>query len=722
MTETVSFPVVGGRVAWPDLLRGGAAVSVAVLVGSYLAVLFHVVTVVGGVAAFVPLVVAVVSLAVLLGRYVDVRVAAALGAVMLVGGLTAYLVAVPTATLDAGTLQQVGADVVSLLTGFSVLQLTRAGVWALAVTPGPTFLATYLVVRGSYVRAAAVGALTLGFFVLTGDSTLFGTLAGTLGAAGALGFATLARRGAGREGVEAVAIGLAFMIVATAAAGAVPQATGGGGGSGPTTGGATTTLEGSLTADERRAEIQGPITLSPRVRFTVQASQPEYWRAGAYDRFTGSAWVRTGQTDPVTGTLFRPEGPSDRVVQRYRFRDTVGVLPAAAEPYRVRGDVGVLATDQRTIRPNRTLQPDENVTVTSYVLNRSVAHLDDAGTDYPPTIEERYLQVPGDTPDRVGDLADRVTADAETPYQTAVAIEKYLEAEKSYSLDVERPEGNIVDGFLFEMDQGYCTYYASSMVTMLREEGVPARFVVGYTQGRRLGGEEYVVRGLDSHAWVEVYFPEYGWVRFDPTPAQPRRAAERQRIQEARSSGAVGVDVAERQFRDVEVNVTTTTVNESFNYSDPGVETGPTAGANATTAPSRGPIGGADLPELPDPETLAVWAVVGLGALAVLRRAGVLERGWRAVWLRYQPDGDPDEVVEGAWSRVEYLLGRTRRHRYADETVSEYLHHVAADDRARRVGEIRERMRHAGHVTPALAEEARELAAEFVAERAGDNV
>lgn len=72
------------------------------------------------------------------------------------------------------------------------------------------------------------------------------------------------------------------------------------------------------------------------------------------------------------------------------------------------------------------------------------------------------------------------------------------------------------------MDAGYCTYYATTMVTMLRSQGVPARFVVGYTTGEQVGDDRYRVRGLNSHAWVQVYFPDVGWVRFDPTPAGPR--------------------------------------------------------------------------------------------------------------------------------------------------------------------------------------------------------
>jgi len=78
-----------------------------------------------------------------------------------------------------------------------------------------------------------------------------------------------------------------------------------------------------------------------------------------------------------------------------------------------------------------------------------------------------------------------------------------------------------VDFFLFDLKEDFCEYFASAMVVMLREVGVPARVVEGYTTGTLdpLTGK-YVVKELDAHAWVEVYFPSYGWIEFEPTPSQ----------------------------------------------------------------------------------------------------------------------------------------------------------------------------------------------------------
>jgi len=78
-----------------------------------------------------------------------------------------------------------------------------------------------------------------------------------------------------------------------------------------------------------------------------------------------------------------------------------------------------------------------------------------------------------------------------------------------------------VDYFLFDLRQGYCDYFATAMVVMGRAVGLPARLATGYATGRYDPGQEgYLVTGMDAHAWVEIYFPGYGWIEFEPTPAR----------------------------------------------------------------------------------------------------------------------------------------------------------------------------------------------------------
>jgi transglutaminase-like putative cysteine protease len=146
-----------------------------------------------------------------------------------------------------------------------------------------------------------------------------------------------------------------------------------------------------------------------------------------------------------------------------------------------------------------------------------------ASTDYDDGIRDLYLQLPHLDP-RIAALAKTITdnAKAATPYDQAHAIEMYLHAHYAYTLDLTSPpEGTEpLSYFLFDKRGGHCEYFAAAMTVMLRSLGVPARYVNGFLAGdyNDLGGD-YIVRSRDAHSWVEVYFPQYGWVTFDPTPS-----------------------------------------------------------------------------------------------------------------------------------------------------------------------------------------------------------
>jgi hypothetical protein len=146
--------------------------------------------------------------------------------------------------------------------------------------------------------------------------------------------------------------------------------------------------------------------------------------------------------------------------------------------------------------------------------------LDSSSTDYPAHVANLYLQVPTLDP-RVAQLARQVTASSASNYMRARDIERYLQSNYGYTLQLAGlREPDPLASFLFERKKGHCEYFATSMTIMLRTLGIPARIVNGFR-----GGEyndltsSYIVREKDAHSWVEVYFPEYGWVSFDPTPA-----------------------------------------------------------------------------------------------------------------------------------------------------------------------------------------------------------
>ncbi len=141
-----------------------------------------------------------------------------------------------------------------------------------------------------------------------------------------------------------------------------------------------------------------------------------------------------------------------------------------------------------------------------------------AGELLPPFTFE-YLQLPELDP-RIAELAKQVSASASNNYDKAVAIERYLKTHYGYTLQLLRaPVADPLGYFLFARKQGHCEYFASSMAVMLRTLRIPSRVVNGFRSSEFNDvTSNYVIRARDAHAWVEAYFPGYGWITFDPTP------------------------------------------------------------------------------------------------------------------------------------------------------------------------------------------------------------
>ena len=145
-----------------------------------------------------------------------------------------------------------------------------------------------------------------------------------------------------------------------------------------------------------------------------------------------------------------------------------------------------------------------------------------AGRDYPDEIKSRYLQLPSYS-ERTKALALDLAKGKDSSYDIAVAVQNYLRLNLAYNENIANPPAgkDLVDYFLFESKEGYCTYYASAMAEMLRILGIPSRVVTGYypaAYDMNAGG--YLYRDRNAHAWVEAYFPGYGWVSFEPTAAR----------------------------------------------------------------------------------------------------------------------------------------------------------------------------------------------------------
>lgn len=258
--------------------------------------------------------------------------------------------------------------------------------------------------------------------------------------------------------------------------------------------------------------------------FTIESSRTGYWRQSVYTEYTGSTWASETESQPYTGSIPNNQQTTGQQTTRYEVTllENTSSLPVLWQPESVNiqdNSNEIQVSTAGTFRTPKPLPKETTYTAQSAAPPRDPHILRGAGKDYPSTLFRQYTQIPEDTPSRVESFSDELTADAETPYETATVIEEWLEESKAYSLSASHERGRpIVDEFLFEMDQGYCQYFATAMTVMLRSQDIPARYVVGFAGGTQVSEDRYLITSDTGHAWVEVYFPTTGWIRFDPTP------------------------------------------------------------------------------------------------------------------------------------------------------------------------------------------------------------
>ncbi|WP_049922098.1 transglutaminase domain-containing protein [Halopiger djelfimassiliensis] len=696
----------------PGLFRLLALGCVLLLTASYVSVLRDITGVVGGTRSLFALVGTMLVLATVLARVIRPRTATS-GAIVAAGLGFAYYLETAGVGVEVvlSATEAIVDDVLTLISGLSLLRTVEAGVLTLGIAPAPVFLSWYLALRGRYGLSVVSGGIALCFLVLTGDAGMTITLLGTLAAIGAVGFGELERRGGSIAQADLLAVLFALSILLSLSVSFVP-----GGPARPTAIGGSEpgTLEGTLDSASERSGIGGQVDLSPEVRFTVESDRPSYWRTGVYDRFSGDEWIRTGQAQSLEEGLTEPPGKYDRVRHVVTAETELAVMPAAPHPLSIEGGVENYATASMhgQVRPETTLIEGDSYAVESAIVDPEPRELRAAGTNYPKGVTKHYLQRPEDTSSEFAARTATVTEDADNPYETAVAIEDHLRTSKAYSLDVEQPSGNAAEAFLLEMDEGYCVYFATTMTQMLRAEGIPARYATGYTSGQQVDDGTYVVRGLDAHAWVEVYFPGHGWVAFDPTPSDERDAVHEQQLSEARSDGNEAADTEESEDVPLDEDESGNTGSEvdpdtganegeqSPNDSpDPDGEPPDTNGTDPDdpgegSSESTGAQADSDGTELRVPititrELVAIATVVMIGFAAGVHRTGARSRLRRTVGLYWQRSrSDPNADVERAYRRLERLLAREHRPRRRSESPRAYLAALAEDTHSEQTTEL----------------------------------
>ncbi len=254
-----------------------------------------------------------------------------------------------------------------------------------------------------------------------------------------------------------------------------------------------------------------------------------YWRARVYDVYQDGVWSGSYLPGEV------PEGMPTETEGRWPAVLTYTVAFPASLLYLAPQPVWVEIPARADLHPgdppdvaafyaDPPLQAGATYRAGSLLTAATEVQLRAAGTDYPPWVTERYLQLPPDITPRTRALAQAIARGRETPYDIAVAVTEYLRENIRYSPRVpDPPRGReVVDWFLFDHRRGFCTYYATAEVVLLRSLGIPARLAVGFARGEwSPQSRTYIVRERDAHAWPEVYFPGIGWVEFEPTVVQP---------------------------------------------------------------------------------------------------------------------------------------------------------------------------------------------------------
>lgn len=168
-----------------------------------------------------------------------------------------------------------------------------------------------------------------------------------------------------------------------------------------------------------------------------------------------------------------------------------------------------------------TATRDADYSVVSRDVKPSSGDLSSAGPGKPPDAKQT-TKVPHDLPSRIVKLTKRVTRHASTAAGKADAIQEYLRDSGKFTYDLHRRPGSgytAVQNFLFKDQAGYCEQFAGTMALMARISGIPTRVAIGFLPGSK-DGKDWVVTSNNMHAWPELYFRGYGWIRYEPTPAE----------------------------------------------------------------------------------------------------------------------------------------------------------------------------------------------------------
>jgi len=289
--------------------------------------------------------------------------------------------------------------------------------------------------------------------------------------------------------------------------------------------------------------ITGSISLpSGEVLYYTSTAAPQYLEGFTYDHFDGHTWQVSppdGQQSVVAGKPLPVDTAENNVTRA--TTNVVIVQPPESQKHYIFAPAEPSAFDvDITVDTNGTtstwmqqspLAAGEHYKVTSNVpaaKAQELAAIPLPGQDLWPedsnssALKKLYLQTPGSLSSSVLSTAQRWTQGATSMYAAMKMLQDQLSDPTQFTYSLTNPpvpDNEDVATWLLQQRQGYCTYYATTMTMMARQLGIPARMVNGFSFGHfDKQHKVWVVNGDDAHSWVQVYFPHFGWINFDPTP------------------------------------------------------------------------------------------------------------------------------------------------------------------------------------------------------------
>ncbi|WP_242218601.1 transglutaminaseTgpA domain-containing protein [Bacillus cereus group sp. BfR-BA-01380] len=292
------------------------------------------------------------------------------------------------------------------------------------------------------------------------------------------------------------------------------------------------------------SQLGGPFEADHTIVFTAQTQNKQYWRVETKDFYTGKGWKVSEEPKKISfknkndvmswyeqNTKTETNAATITMQKSYPHL----IYPAGLVSVEAASDVSYSADPFS--EKIYTMKGNSSTTLNSYKVTYKIPQFSieslkavktNEGHETSSYFMTKYTQLPKSLPQRVKDLAVNLTKDKDNRYDKVLAIESYF-TNNSFvyeTMNVMVPAKNqdYVDQFLFDTKSGYCNNFSTSMIVLLRSASIPARWVKGYTEGTLdntfISSESdsvYKIANNNAHSWVEVYFPGYGWVPFEPT-------------------------------------------------------------------------------------------------------------------------------------------------------------------------------------------------------------